>query len=168
MRSSVNNILLVFTFCFKYKTNWTNTPTSPEFSVDTYAELSEEVSDLCCLPEENVLPDVKGTFTVYLTSRFTNELAGYLMSFRSAEHYAEEFTVECKSENILPDELLQITPTFNYGGVSLSVDEDHICFLVDGLRYDIHGVNIADSFSQQAMTVAQNIIDVHTKSVKAP
>jgi len=72
--------------------------------------------------------------------------------------------VSCKSIDVLQNESLQMTPTSSYNEVGLFEDRNHIYFMLDGFRYDIHGSGVTDTFSQKAATIAKNIIDAQTKA----
>lgn len=137
---------------------------SPEYSVNTYEDLSEEINGLCFLPTKEVLPNIGVKYTVYLESRFSNKIVGYIMSFNSTENGSEELTVSCKSIDVLQNESLQMTPTLSYNEVELFEDRNHIYFILDGFRYDIHGSVVTDAFSQEATVIAKNIIDAQAKA----
>lgn len=137
---------------------------SPEYSVSTYEDLSEEINGLCFLPAKEVLPNIEVKYTVYLESRFSNKIAGYIMSFNSIENGTEELTISCKSIDVLQNESLQMTPTLSYNEVELFEDRNHIYFILDGFRYDIHGSVATDTFAQEATVIAKNIIDAQVKA----
>ena len=137
---------------------------SPEYSVNTYEDLSEEIKGLCSLPSKEVLPNIEVKYTVYLESRFSNKKAGYIMSFNSTETGTEELTISCKSIDVLQNESLQMTPTLSYNEVKLFEDRNHIYFILDGFRYDIHGSVVTDTFAQDATLIVKSIIDAQVKA----
>lgn len=123
---------------------------SPEHDVASYEELIKEIDGLCIAPEKNVFNSDESHYTVYLESRFSNKVVGYLISFPAIG----EAGVESKATTMLPDESKEITPTAFYEGVGLEVGENYICFVLNGFLYNING-----SFKEEALSIAQNIID---------
>lgn len=136
---------------------------SPEHDVGSYEELMNEIDGLCVLPEKNVFNNDESKYTVYLESRFSNKAIGYMISFPAADEAAYSISVECKATNELPDESKKIIPTTFCDGVELEVDKNHICFILNDFRYDIHGINSDDSFEQAALSIVQNMIDIYNR-----
>lgn len=134
---------------------------SPEYSVENYETLSRLTKGLCILPDKTLLSCEECHFVVYLRSRFTNTIVGYLIGCELNEEYAKEITLACKSIAFLPDEAHRINPTTEYQSIALAVDHDHLSFIMDSYRYDIHGTEVADGFQQVAILIAQSIIERH-------
>ena len=127
---------------------------SPEHDVASYEELIKETDGLCIAPEKNVFNSDESHYTVYLESRFSNKVTGYLISFPAIGEAGSSVSVESKAATMLPDESKEITPTAFYEGVGLEVGENHICFILNGFLYNING-----SVEEEALSIAQNIID---------
>lgn len=132
---------------------------SPEHDVGSYEELMDEIDGLCIIPEKNMFNYDESHYTVYLESRFSDKAIGYSISFPAEGEAASSISAASKAVNELPDESKKITPSTSYDGVELEVGENHICFILNDFRYDIHGYNINDSFEQAALSIVQNIID---------
>ena len=130
---------------------------SPEHSVGSYEELADEIAGLCIIPEKNTFNYDESQYTVYLESRFSDKAIGYLISFPAEGEAASSISVESKAINELPDGSKEIAPTTFYKGVGLEAYENHICFILNDFRYDIHG-----SFEEAALPIAQNIIDAYS------
>ena len=66
---------------------------SPEYSVNTYEDLSEEIKGLCSLPSKEVLPNIEVKYTVYLESRFCVLVLrrGVILIIRSVSVCGESF-----------------------------------------------------------------------------
>ena len=133
--------------------------TTPDHAVETYDELAEKVRGLCVLPPKEAMPDGDSGYVVYLKSRSSNKAVGYLVSFAPPDGCAKTVTVSCKSLRVLPEDSRSIRPTETCGEVGLWVGKDHLCFLLDDCRYDIHGVTASESFLQTARELAGSIID---------
>ena len=129
---------------------------SPEHDVGSYEELTDEIAGLCIIPDKNMFSYDESQYTVYLESRFSNKAIGYLISFPAEVEAASSISVESKAINEFPDESKEIAPTAFYKGVGLETYENHICFILNDFRYDIHG-----SFEEMALSIAQNIIDAY-------
>ncbi len=132
--------------------------TTPEYTVADYDELARIVSGRCILPEKDALPDAGCSCLVYIRSRFSNEVVGYLLGFTPSNGCAKSVTVSCKALGALPEGQRSITPSEACGEVGLAAGREHLCFILEGCRYDIHGVDAADGFVQTARSLAQSII----------
>ena len=104
---------------------------SPEYDVDSYEELMDEIDGLCIIPERNMFNYDESHYTVYLESRFSNKAIGYLISSPTVGEALSSISIESKATSILPDESKEITPTTFYEGVGLEVDENYICFILN-------------------------------------
>ncbi len=133
--------------------------TTPEYTVANYGELARIVNGRCILPEEEALPDTGCSCVVYVRSRFSNVVVGYLLGFTPSNGCAGSITVSCKALVELPESQRSITPSEACGEVGLAVKRDHLCFILKSCRYDIHGVDAADGFVHTARSLAQSIID---------
>ncbi len=132
--------------------------TTPEYTVANYGELARIVNGRCILPEEEALPDTGCSFIVYVKSRFSNAVVGYLLSFTPSNGCARSVTVSCKALGELPEDQRSITPSEACGEVGLAVKRDHLFFILESCRYDIHGVDAEDGFADTARSLAQSII----------
>ena len=131
---------------------------SPDYAVANYDELAKKVNGRCRLPEKDALPDTGCSCFVYLKSRFSNKAVGYLLGFPPSDGCAKSMTVTCKVLGELPEDQRSITPTETCGEIGMAAAPDHLAFILDGCRYDIHGVGAADGFLQTARSFAQSII----------
>ncbi len=131
---------------------------SPEYAVANYDELAKIVNGYCRLPEKDALPDTGCSCFVYLKSRFSNKAVGYLLGFPPSDGCAKSMTVTCKALSELPEGQRSITPTETWGEIGMAAAPDHLAFILEGCRYDIHGVGAADGFLQTARSLAQSII----------
>ena len=132
--------------------------TTPEYAAANYGELANMVKGRCILPEEEALPDTGCSCVVYVKSRFSNAVVGYLLGFTPSNGCARSVTVSCKALDELPEGQRSITPSEAWGGVGLAVKRDHLFFILESCRYDIHGVDAADGFVDMARSLAQSII----------
>ena len=132
--------------------------TTPEYAVANYGELAKTVNGRCILPETEALPDTGCSCVVYVRSRFSNEVVGYLLGFTPSNGCARSVSVSCKALSELPEDQRSITPSETSGEVGLAAGRDHLCFILEGCRYDIHGVDAADGFVHTARNLAQSII----------
>ncbi len=133
--------------------------TTPEYAVETYDELAEKVRGLCSLPEKSMLAGTDLSCIVYVRSRFSNKVVGYLVSFTPQDGCAKRITVSCKLLSELPEGSGSIPTTETSGEVGIWVNKEHLCFILDDCRYDIHGVTASESFLQTARGLAGSIID---------
>ena len=133
--------------------------TTPEYAVETYDELAEKVRGLCSLPEKAMLTGTDLRCVVYVRSRFSNKPVGYLVSFTPQDGCAERITVSCKLLSVLPEDSGSFRPTETSGKVGMQVNKEHLCFILDDCRYDIHGMTASESFLQTARELAGSIID---------
>ena len=140
--------------------------TTPDHAVETYDELAEKVRGLCELPPKEAIPDRDCSYVVYLKSRFSNKAVGYLVSFAPPDGCAKTVTVSCKLLRELPKDHRSITPTESYGEVDLAVRQEHLAFILNGVLYDIHGIDATDKFSQRAGEIARSIIDARDEASK--
>ena len=132
---------------------------SPEYNVQNYETLSRLTEGKCILPDKTVLSGERCHFVVYLRSRFSNSVVGYLIGCDLNEEYAKGFSLDCKSIAVLPEEARSIKPTMEYQSIGLAVDYHHLSFVMDNYRYDVHGTETTDGFQQFAILIAQSIID---------
>lgn len=136
---------------------------SPEYNVQNYETLSRLTEGRCILPDKTLLSCERCHFVVYLRSRFSNSsVVGYLIGCDLNEEYAKGFSVDCKSIAVLPEEARSIKPTMEYQSIGLAVAYNHLSFIMDNYRYDVHGTETTDDFQQFAILIAQNIIDQST------
>ena len=133
--------------------------TTPEYAVASYDDLAEKVRGLCSLPPKEAIPDGDNSYLVYLKSRFSNKVVGYLVSFTPQDGCAKRITVSCKSLSELPENSGSILPTETCGEVGIWVNKEHLCFILDECRYDIHGITASESFLKTARELAGSIID---------
>ena len=133
--------------------------TTPEYAVEAYAELAEKVHGLCILPEKAMLAGTDLSCTVYVRSRFSNKAVGYLVSFTPQDGCAKRITVSCKLLSELSEDSTSIQPTETCGEVGMWVSKNHLCFILEDCRYDIHGMTASESFLQTARELAGSIID---------
>ena len=132
--------------------------TTPEYAAASYEELEEKVRGCCFLPEKELLPDTGCHYYVYLKSRFSDRVVGYLLSYFPPDGCAKTVSVTCKALTERPEGYGSITPTETCGEVGLAVSKDFLCFVLDGCRYDIHGAGASEEFLQTARALAQSII----------
>lgn len=59
----------------------------------------------------------------------------------------------------LPEESRVINTTNTYRNIDFDVDSNHISFLLNGYRYDIHQVGKDESFTKMANKIAKSIVD---------
>ena len=141
--------------------------TAPEYAAASYDDLANKVRDLCVLPPKEAIPSGDSSYVVYLKSRFSNKAVGYLVSFAPPDGCAKWITVSCKLLSELPKDHRSITPTESYGEVDLAVRQEHLAFILNGVLYDIHGIDATDKFSQRAGEIARSIIDARDEASKS-
>ena len=131
----------------------------PEYPVNTYEELTSTFSNETeyAFPQEELLPDMQGSFAVQLKNRFSNKIIGYRIGFISEGRSL--FNLSCTLVSALSENQSTIQGNTEYNGVELTVSDSHISFEVNACRYDIHYADASMVTSEQAMSIAQSIIN---------
>ena len=134
----------------------------PAYPVNTYEELTRAFSNETqyILPPVEQLPDTQGVYVVDLKSRFSHEKIGYRVIFKSIEDEYNAFTISCKLISELSESQPAVQGNTEYNGVELSVSENHICFELNGCRYDIHFTGASTAASNRAMSITLSIISL--------
>ena len=139
--------------------NFSPPHSSPEYSVESHDALVDRLDGLCVLPNKDTYNNSGSSYTVLLKSRYSNIAIGYLIDAPSTAGKANAITIGCKALSALPEESRVVNPTNSYQNVGLDIESNHISFLLNGYRYDIHHVDGDDQFAQTAKAIAESIID---------
>ena len=134
----------------------------PEYSVETYEELAEKLDGQCVLPAQDTLPHTDVSYTVYLESRFSNDVVGYIIGYNATKTGTTEMTISCKALKEL-DEVIELTPTATYNSVELEITENSVSFEMSDYRYMIYYDANSEELQQVAILIAENFIDNTTK-----
>ena len=127
--------------------------------MESHDDLADRLDGLCVLPNKDTYYNAGSSYTVLLKSRFSNIAIGYLIDAPSTAGKANAITIGCEALSALPEESRVVNSTDSYRNIGLDVDSNHISFLLDGYRYDIHHVGGEELFAQTANEIAKSIVD---------